>query len=83
METCGVITLVQEHRFELKDDAGVHAHFTLSRGAPLGWHELQALMASGTRIAVCHGEAAPGHTTAAADAIYGPSDALHNTGTPL
>lgn len=69
MWTCGIVTVVQEHRFQLQADDGGHRHFTLAHGAPLGWHELQHLQQEGCRVAVRHGHPAPGSTTAPVQAV--------------
>lgn len=69
MLACGVITVVQEHRFQLLSDDGRRLHFTLAHDAPLGWNELQQLMRTRCRVAITHDAAAPGHTSAAAHAI--------------
>lgn len=65
MQASGVIVVVQEHRFELRCDDGVRRHFTLAHDAPLGWAELVHLQHDGCRVAVEHGAAKPGHSTAA------------------
>jgi hypothetical protein len=41
--TNGVITVVQEHRFQLKQDNGQHRLFILAHNAPQEWSELQTL----------------------------------------
>jgi hypothetical protein len=69
MQSSGVITVVQEHRFELLGEDGTRRHFTLAHDAPLGWNELIALQHDGCRVAVQHDEPRPGHTTAAVHAI--------------
>jgi hypothetical protein len=69
MICCGVITVVQEHRFELQGDDGTRRHFTLAHDAPLGWNELIALEHERCRVAVRHDAARAGHTTAAVHAI--------------
>lgn len=69
MIRCGVIIVVQEHRFELQGDDGTRRHFTLAHDAPLGWNELVALERARCRVAVHHDPAPPGHTTAAVHAI--------------
>jgi hypothetical protein len=69
MRSCGVVTVVQEHRFELQGDDGTYRHFTLAHDAPLGWHELQRLARSGCRVAVQHDPPRGGHTTAAVHSI--------------
>ncbi len=70
MQSTGVITIVQEHRFELLGDDGTRHHFTLAHDAPLGWRELRALEQEGCRVAVDHDpRTSPGHTTAAAHSI--------------
>lgn len=66
----GVITLVQEHRFELLAEDGARRRFTLAHGAPLGWHELVSLEREGTRVAVRHGAAPAGSTTLPAQALW-------------
>jgi hypothetical protein len=65
MLSSGVITVVQEHRFELLCDDGTRRHFTLAHDAPLGWNELLGLWREGARVAVQHDAAAAGSTTAA------------------
>ena len=69
MICCGVITVVQEHRFELQGDDGTRRHFTLAHDAPLGWNELVALERDRCRVAVRHDASWPGHTTVAVRAI--------------
>jgi len=69
MLSSGVITVVQEHRFELLGDDGTRRHFTLAPDAPLGWNELIALRDAACPVAVRHGAARPGHTTAAVHAV--------------
>ena len=69
MQTLGVITQVQELRFELLADDGRRRHFTLSPAAPLGWDELTALEHEGCRIAVWHDAQRPGLTTARVHAL--------------
>jgi hypothetical protein len=69
MQACGVVTLVQEQRFELLGDDGTRRHFTLAHDAPLGWHELTHLLSEGCRVAVRHDAPQPGHTTAAAHGL--------------
>ena len=69
MLSSGVITVVQEHRFELLGDDGTRRHFTLAPDAPLGWNELVALERDRCRVAVRHDASLPGHTTAAVRAI--------------
>ena len=65
MLSSGVITVVQEHRFELLCDDGTRRHFTLAHDAPLGWNELLGLWREGAHVAVRHDAAAVGSTTAA------------------
>ena len=69
MICCGVVIVVQEHRFELQGDDGTRRHFTLAHDAPLGWNELVGLERARCRVAVQHDPARPGHTTAAVHAI--------------
>lgn len=69
MQACGVVTVVQEHRFELLGDDGTRRHFTLAHDAPLGWNELIGLQAERCRVCVTHDAARAGHTTAAVHAI--------------
>jgi hypothetical protein len=69
MQTCGVVVVVQEHRFELLDDDGTRAHFTLAHDAPLGWSELLELQRERCRVEVRHDPPRPGSTTAAVHAI--------------
>ena len=66
----GVITLVQEHRFELLAEDGTRRRFTLDHGAPLGWHELVSLERAGTRVAVRHEAAPSGSTSTTAQALW-------------
>ena len=69
MQTFGVITQVQELRFELLADDGRRRHFTLSPAAPLGWDELAALEHEGCRIVVWHDAQRPELTTARVHAL--------------
>lgn len=69
METCGVVTVVQEHRFELLGDDGTHRHFTLAHDAPLGWNELIQLQRARCRVQVRHDAPRPGHTTSGVHAV--------------
>jgi hypothetical protein len=69
MRSCGVVTVVQEHRFELEGDDGTYRHFTLAHDAPLGWHELKQLARDRCRVAVQHDAHPSGHTTAMVHAI--------------
>jgi hypothetical protein len=69
LHSCGIVTVVQEHRFELLGDDGTRRHFTLAHDAPLGWKELIALQHDGCRVAVRHDAPRPGHTTAAVHAM--------------
>jgi hypothetical protein len=69
MQACGVVTVVQEQRFELLGDDGTRRHFTLAHDAPLGWNELIGLQAERCRVCVTHDAARAGHTTAAVHAI--------------
>lgn len=39
----GVITVVQEHRFQLREDNGQHRLFILAHDAPQEWDDLQVL----------------------------------------
>lgn len=39
----GVITIVQEHRFQLRQDNGQHCLFILAHDAPQEWEDLQVL----------------------------------------
>lgn len=39
----GVITIVQEHRFQLRQGDGQHRLFVLAHDAPQEWDELQML----------------------------------------
>ena len=48
----GVLTLVQEERFQLLDDGDQRRFFALSRHAPVEPAQLQALRASGARVSV-------------------------------
>lgn len=69
MQSCGVVVVVQEQRFELLGDDGTRRHFTLAADAPLGWNELVRLRDERCRVAVEHDAAPEGHTTAAAHAV--------------
>lgn len=69
MRASGVVTVVQEHRFELQGDDGTRRHFTLSHDARLGWAELVQLRREGCRVSVEHDAPQPGHSTAAVHAI--------------
>jgi hypothetical protein len=69
MVACGVVTVVQEHRFELTGEDGTRRHFTLAHDAPLGWHELTGLEREGCRVAVRHDPPRPGTTSATVHAI--------------
>lgn len=69
MQASGVITVVQEHRFQLVGDDGTRRHFTLSHDAPLGWHELQGLLREGCRVGLHCDPPAPGSTTSAVHAV--------------
>jgi hypothetical protein len=69
MLSSGVVTVVQEHRFELLGHDGTRRHFTLAHDAPLGWDELIRLEHDGCAVAVRHDPPLPGHTTAAVHAI--------------
>jgi hypothetical protein len=86
MQACGVVTLVQEHRFELLGDDGTRRHFTLAHDAPLGWNELTRLQREGCRVVVRHDAPPAGHTTAAAHALArlapAPSDAAGTSDGP-
>ncbi|MGN6702599.1 MAG: hypothetical protein ACTHKB_06520 [Burkholderiaceae bacterium] len=53
----GVITLVQEHRFQMEGDDGVRRLFILSHRAPLEWRDLESLEKSGRRVAVTYTDA--------------------------
>ena len=55
--TRGIITLVQEGRFQLEDPDGVRRLFILAHDAPLEPADLQALLAAGTLIRVEYGDA--------------------------
>lgn len=72
----GVITLVQEHRFQMEGDGGVRRLFILSSGAPLEWRDLESLEKSGRRVAVTYTDAphliaATAHDVRVADAEPG------------
>lgn len=69
MHASGIITVVQEHRFELEGDDGTHRHFTLAHDAPLGWNELIRLQRERSRVTVRHDPPVPGHTTCAVHAV--------------
>ncbi|NEX61008.1 hypothetical protein [Noviherbaspirillum galbum] len=60
-ESQGVITVVQEHRFQLRMQDGRHRRFELAHDAPLGWEELHVLQRRACAVAVRH-DAAPGGT---------------------
>jgi hypothetical protein len=64
-----VVTLVQEHRFELLGDDGTRRHFTLAHDAPLGWAELLQLERERCRVELRHEPSRPGQTTAAVHAV--------------
>ena len=53
----GVITLVQESRFQMRDDHGVYHHFLLSHGAAAEPADLQPLQAREARIRVRYDKA--------------------------
>jgi hypothetical protein len=55
--TRGIITLVQEERFQLQDAEGVCRLFVLAHDAPLELVDLQALEKSGVPVRVEHGDA--------------------------
>ena len=61
----GVITLVQEHRFQLVDEQGGHALFILAHDAPLEWQDLERLQLAGRQVRVSHAPA-PGRIAAIA-----------------
>lgn len=70
----GVITLVQEHRFQLMNDAGGHALFVLAHDAPLEWQDLMRLQLAGRPVRVSHAPApdriaAIAHDVVAADSV--------------
>jgi hypothetical protein len=69
MLSSGIVTVVQEHRFELLGEDGMHRHFTLAHDAPLGWNELIRFEHDGCVVAVRHDAPRPGHTSAAVHAI--------------
>lgn len=69
MLVCGVVTVVQEQRFELLGDDGARRHFTLAHDAPLGPEELTQLVREGCRVAVDHDAAAAGETHATVHAV--------------
>ena len=69
MFSTGVVTVVQEHRFEVQGDDGTRRHFTLAPDAPLGWNELMRLQAEGCRVEVRHDPSPPGYTTAAVHTV--------------
>ena len=53
----GVVTLVQESRFQMMDDRGVYHHFLLSRGAAADPADLAPLQARQARVRVRYGQA--------------------------
>ena len=55
--TRGVMTLVQETRFEIENERGGRRLFLLAHDAPLEPADLQALLAEGTPVRVEHYEA--------------------------
>jgi hypothetical protein len=55
--TAGVMTLVQETRFEIENERGGHRLFLLAHDAPLEPADLQALLGDGTPVRVEHSEA--------------------------
>ncbi len=55
--TRGIITLVQEGRFQLEDPEGVHQLFVLAHDAPLEPADLQALLAAEVPVKVEYGDA--------------------------
>ena len=56
-ETRGIITLVQEGRFQLVDRQGVRRLFVLAHDAPLEAADLQAWQSAGTPVRVEHEDA--------------------------
>ena len=55
--TRGVMTLVQETRFEIENERGGRRLFVLAHDAPLEPADLQALLADETLVRVEHSEA--------------------------
>jgi hypothetical protein len=55
---CGVVTIVQEARFQLSDDAGVSHLFILSHSAAAEPQQLAALQARQARVRVHYETAA-------------------------
>ena len=53
----GVITVVQESRFQMRDDRGVYHHFLLSHGAAAEPADLEPLQAREARVRVRYGKA--------------------------
>jgi hypothetical protein len=60
----GVITLVQEHRFQLRDDYGRCRLFILTHDAPQEWSDLKELEKANCPVTVFYTE--PGKLIAAA-----------------
>lgn len=54
--TNGIITVVQEHRFQLRQDNGQHRLFILGQDAPQEWSDLQALKDRGQPVTVYFSE---------------------------
>lgn len=53
----GVITLVQEHRFQLADDDGGRRLFVLAHDAPIEWADLEMLERSNGHVTVFYTDA--------------------------
>ncbi len=53
----GLITIVQEERFQLMNDAGVHHLYLLPADTPVGVEDLERLQRSGERVRVRYRDA--------------------------
>jgi len=53
----GVITLVQEHRFQLMDDEGRHRLFILTHDARQEWSDLKRLEQDNCHVTVFYSDA--------------------------
>ena len=53
----GVVTLAQEHRFQLVDDQGSKKLFILAHGSPVEGRDLQRLENSNRRVTVFYTDA--------------------------
>lgn len=63
----GVITLVQEHRFQLREDSGRHRLFILAHDAPQEWADLAALAHSDRHVTVFYRDIGGANACAAHD----------------